>query len=154
MKLDGIRVLDLTQFLPGPFLTQMMADHGAEVVKVEHPHRPEPTRTIGSERGGVSVYFAATQRGKRSLTLDLKTAHGREVFMKLAERCDVVVESFRPGVVRRLGVDYESLREVKEAIGNAKSEKQKEQRCDESDYAESHRGYLPNKGWFIYRPKK
>jgi crotonobetainyl-CoA:carnitine CoA-transferase CaiB-like acyl-CoA transferase len=113
MKLDGIRVLDLTQFLPGPFLTQMMADHGAEVVKVEHPRRPEPTRTIGSERGGVSVYFAATQRGKRSLTLDLKTAHGREVFMKLAERCDVVVESFRPGVVGRLGVDYEAVRAVK-----------------------------------------
>ena len=116
MKLDGIRVLDLTQFLPGPFLTQMMADHGAEVVKVEHPRRPEPTRTIGSERDGVSVYFAATQRGKRSLTLDLKTPLGREIFMKLAERSDVVVESFRPGVVGRLGVDYEAVRVVKDDI--------------------------------------
>ena len=116
MKLDGIRVLDLTQFLPGPFLTQMMADHGAEVVKVEHPRRPEPTRTIGSERDGVSVYFAATQRGKRSLTLDLKTPLGREIFMKLAERSDVVVESFRPGVVGRLGVDYEAVRAVKDDI--------------------------------------
>jgi len=116
MKLDGIRVLDLTQFLPGPVLTQMMADHGAEVVKVEHPRRPEPTRTIGSERDGVSVYFAATQRGKRSLTLDRKTPPGREIFMKLAERSDVVVESFRPGVVGRLGVDYEAVRVVKDDI--------------------------------------
>ena len=113
MKLDGIRVLDLTQFLPGPFLTQMMADHGADVVKVEHPLRPEPTRSIGNERDGTSVYFAATQRGKRSLTLDLKTQRGQAIFMKLAGSCDVVVESFRPGVVRRLGVDYEAVRAVR-----------------------------------------
>ena len=113
MKLDGIRVLDLTQFLPGPFLTQMMADHGADVVKVEHPLRPEPTRSIGNQRDGTSVYFAATQRGKRSLTLDLKTQRGQAIFMKLAEGCDVVVESFRPGVVRRLGVDYEAVRAVR-----------------------------------------
>jgi crotonobetainyl-CoA:carnitine CoA-transferase CaiB-like acyl-CoA transferase len=116
MKLEGIRVLDLTQFLPGPFLTQIMADHGAEVIKVEHPLHPEPTRSIGSQRDGTSVYFAATQRGKRSLTLDLKTRRGRGIFMRLAAGSDVVVESFRPGVVRRLGVDYESLREVKEDI--------------------------------------
>lgn len=116
MKLDGIHVLDLTQFLPGPFLTQMMADHGAEVVKVEHPRHPEPTRTMGSERDGTSVYFAATQRGKRSLTLDLKTQRGRAIFMKLAEGSDVVVESFRPGVVRRLGVDYEAVRAVRDDI--------------------------------------
>ena len=116
MKLDGIRVLDLTQFLPGPFLTQMMADHGADVVKVEHPLRPEPTRAIGSKRDGTSVYFAATQRGKRSLTLDLKTQRARAIFMKLAEGCDVVVESFRPGVVGRLGVDYEAVRAVRDDI--------------------------------------
>ncbi len=116
MKLEGVRVLDLTQFLPGPFLTQMMADHGADVVKVEHPQNPEPTRAIGPERDGTSVYFAATQRGKRSLTLDLKSDDGREIFMKLAAASDVVVESFRPGVVKRLGVDYAAVRVVKDDI--------------------------------------
>lgn len=116
MKLEGVRVLDLTQFLPGPFLTQMMADHGADVVKVEHPERPEPTRTIGPERDGTSVYFAATQRGKRSITLDLKSNDGRDIFMQLAAASDVVVESFRPGVVTRLGVDYKAVRAVKDDI--------------------------------------
>lgn len=116
MKLEGVRVLDLTQFLPGPFLTQMMADHGAEVVKVEHPRNPEPTRTIGPARDGVSVYFAATQRGKQSLTLDLKTEEGRTIFMRLAAQSDVVVESFRPGVASRLGVDYEAVRTARDDI--------------------------------------
>ncbi|MEJ2130172.1 MAG: CaiB/BaiF CoA-transferase family protein [Gammaproteobacteria bacterium] len=113
MKLEGVTVLDLTQFLPGPFLTQMMADHGAEVLKIEHPAHPEPTRAIGPTRDGTSVYFAVTQRGKKSVTLDLKREEGREIFMRLAAQSDVVVESFRPGVAHRLGVDVEAVRAVR-----------------------------------------
>ena len=110
-KLDGIRVIDLSLFLPGPFLTMMMADHGAEVIKIESRHEGEPSRHIGLMRDGVSVWFVNTHRGKKSLTLDLKTPEGREILMRLAERSDVIVESFRPGVVDRLGIGYAAVRE-------------------------------------------
>jgi crotonobetainyl-CoA:carnitine CoA-transferase CaiB-like acyl-CoA transferase len=109
MKLDGIRVVDLSLFLPGPAMTQVMADHGAEVIKVEAVQGGEPNRRIGPERDGVSVYFANTHRGKQSLTLDLKTAAGVEALLRLAETADVFVESFRPGVVDRLGVGYQAV---------------------------------------------
>ena len=84
MKLEGVRVLDLSLFLPGPLLTQMMADHGAEVIKLE-PVRGggEPNREIGPKRDGVSVYFANTHRGKRSVQLDLKNNAGRELALAM-----------------------------------------------------------------------
>ena len=109
MKLEGVRVLDLSLFLPGPMLTQMMADHGADVIKLEPPGAGEPNREIDLKRDGVSVFFANTHRGKRSIQLDLKTDGGREAALRLAEQCDVMVESFRPGVVDRLGVGYEQV---------------------------------------------
>jgi crotonobetainyl-CoA:carnitine CoA-transferase CaiB-like acyl-CoA transferase len=105
MKLAGIKVVDLSLFLPGPAMTQVMADHGAEVIKVEPPGG-EPNREIGLRRDGVSVFFANTHRGKQSLVLDLKAADGVEALLRLADRADVFVESFRPGVVDRLGVGY------------------------------------------------
>jgi crotonobetainyl-CoA:carnitine CoA-transferase CaiB-like acyl-CoA transferase len=108
MKLEGIRVVDLSLFLPGPAMTQVMADHGAEVIKVESPEG-EPNRRIGPERDGVTVYFANTHRGKKSLCLNLKTAAGVEALLRLAETADVFVESFRPGVVDRLGVGYQAV---------------------------------------------
>lgn len=110
MKLDGVRVLDLSLFLPGPHLTMMMADHGADVVKVEPPGAGEPVRQIGYRAGGESVWFRNTHRGKRSLVLDLKDPAGVEHFLRLAEEADVVVEAFRPGVVDRLGIGYEAVR--------------------------------------------
>ena len=110
MKLEGVRVLDLSLFLPGPLLTQMMADHGAEVIKVEPVNGGEPNREIGARRAGVTVFFANTHRGKKSIRLDLKSDDGREILMRLAARCDVMVEAFRPGVVDRLGVGYEQVR--------------------------------------------
>ena len=73
MKLDGIRVIDLSQFLPGPHLTMMMADHGAEVIKVENAGEGEPTRHIGPRKAGQTIYFRNTQRGKQSLRLNLKS---------------------------------------------------------------------------------
>jgi crotonobetainyl-CoA:carnitine CoA-transferase CaiB-like acyl-CoA transferase len=105
MKLEGIRVVDLSLFLPGPAMTQAMTDHGAEVIKVEPPGG-EPNREIGLKRDGVSVFFANTHRGKRSLVLNLKTGEGIEALLRLAASADVFVESFRPGVVDRLGVGY------------------------------------------------
>ena len=106
MKLEGLRVLDLSLFLPGPLMTQFMADHGAEVIKVESLHEGEPNRNIGARRDGISVYFANTHRGKRSLALNLKDPAGVEVLMRLAEKSDVFVEAFRPGVAERLGIGY------------------------------------------------
>ncbi|TXL76418.1 CoA transferase [Vineibacter terrae] len=109
MKLEGIRVIDLSLFLPGPHLTMMMADHGAEVIKVEPPGEGEPVRHLGYRAGGESVWFRNTHRGKKSVVVDLKTAEGREALLALAQTADVVVEAFRPGVVKRLGVDYEAV---------------------------------------------
>jgi crotonobetainyl-CoA:carnitine CoA-transferase CaiB-like acyl-CoA transferase len=108
MKLEGIKVVDLSLLLPGPAMTQAMADHGALVIKVEPPGG-EPNREIGLKRDGVSVFFANTHRGKRSLVLNLKTAEGVEALLRLAETADVFVESFRPGVVDRLGVGFRAV---------------------------------------------
>ncbi len=110
MKLDGVRVLDLSLFLPGPLLTQMMADHGAEVIKLEPRGGGEPNREIGAKRDQLSVFFTNTHRNKKSVQLNLKSDAGREAALRIAENCDVFVEAFRPGVVERLGVDYESVR--------------------------------------------
>lgn len=112
MKLDGVRVLDLSLFLPGPMLTLMMADHGADVIKIEPKGEGEPTRHIGYQKNGESVWFRNTHRGKRSLELDLKAAEGREIFLALARRADVIIEAFRPGVATRLGVDYAAVKSV------------------------------------------
>jgi crotonobetainyl-CoA:carnitine CoA-transferase CaiB-like acyl-CoA transferase len=109
MKLEGLKVVDLSLFLPGPAMTQIMADHGAEVIKVEPVGGGEPNREIGLKRDGVSVWFANTHRGKQSLTLNLKTPEGVAALLRLVETADVFVEAFRPGVVDRLGVGYRSV---------------------------------------------
>lgn len=112
MKLEGVKVLDLSAFLPGPHLSMMMADHGADVVMVE-PNNGlgEPTRNIGWKTGdGVSVWFRNIARGKRSLAVNLKDEDGRALVQALAAEADVVIEAFRPGVAQRLGVDQETLR--------------------------------------------
>lgn len=116
-KLSGIRVLDLSQFLPGPHLSMMMADHGADVIAVEPANGVgEPTRAIGETLGTSTVYHRNVSRGKRSLKLNLKADSGKALFLKLAETADVVIESFRPGVVNRLGVDYDSVKAVNPKI--------------------------------------
>lgn len=109
MKLDGMRVLDLSRFLPGPYISMMMADHGAEVIKIESAEG-EPTRGLGPRVGGETAYFRNTQRGKKSCILDLKSAEGLQSFFDLVATSDVVIESFRPGVAAKLGIDYESVR--------------------------------------------
>ena len=112
MKLEGIRVLDLSLFLPGPHLSQMMADHGAQVVKLEPINGGEPNREIGQKRGDTSVYFANTHRGKKSIQVNLKTEEGKAMALALSAKCDVVIEAFRPGVVSRLGLGYDSVKAV------------------------------------------
>jgi crotonobetainyl-CoA:carnitine CoA-transferase CaiB-like acyl-CoA transferase len=109
MKLDGIRVLDMSSFLPGPYLTLAMADHGADVVKIEAPGGGDPGRHIGMSDGPDTVFFRNLNRGKKSLVLDLKAVGDREILLGLAQSADVVVESWRPGVADRLGVGYEAL---------------------------------------------
>jgi crotonobetainyl-CoA:carnitine CoA-transferase CaiB-like acyl-CoA transferase len=109
MKLQGLRVLDLSLFLPGPHLTMMMADHGAEVIKIEPP-QGEPVREVGLKQNGHSVWFRNTHRAKRCIVLNLKQPAAREALLKLAATADVLVEAFRPGVVKRLGIDYDTLK--------------------------------------------
>ncbi|MFT4026024.1 MAG: CoA transferase [Novosphingobium sp.] len=107
-KLTGITVIDLTQFLPGPMMTTMMADQGAEVIKIEPP-AGDPTRGLEPFEGGQSVWFRNLNRGKESLTLDLKSAAGKDALWALVDRADVFVEGFRPGVVARLGFGREAV---------------------------------------------
>lgn len=110
MKLAGLRVIDLSMFLPGPFLTLALADHGAEVIKVEQPGEGDPGRHIGLADGPHTVFFRHLNRGKRSVALDLKDAVDRDALLALVDSADVFVESFRPGVAARLGVDAATLR--------------------------------------------
>lgn len=109
MKLEGIRVLDLSVFLPGPYLTLAMADHGAEVIKVEPPGVGDPGREIGLSDGPSTVFFRNLNRGKKSIVVDLKDAAQREALLRLCGTADVFVESYRPGVAQRLGVDYATV---------------------------------------------
>ncbi len=104
--LQGIRVLDLSRLLPGPVCSLHLADFGAEVIKVEDPGEGDYARKLGVAPGQTSTYFRAINRGKRSICLDLKTPAGRDAFLRLASQAAVVLESFRPGVVDRLGVGY------------------------------------------------
>jgi alpha-methylacyl-CoA racemase len=108
--LDGVRVLDLTRLLPGAYATLLLADLGADVVKVEDPRGGDGMRTLPPLASGRNVYFEALNRNKRSITLDLRSPESAAVLGALAERCDVVVDSFRPSTARRLGVDAPTLR--------------------------------------------
>lgn len=112
MNLEGVRVLDLTRLLPGPYATQLLADAGADVIKVEEAKMGDYARyTPPMTDDGIGSLFDAINRGKRSVSLNLKTDAGTEAFYRLAESADVIFEQFRPGVAERLGVDYESVTE-------------------------------------------
>jgi crotonobetainyl-CoA:carnitine CoA-transferase CaiB-like acyl-CoA transferase len=115
MKLEGLTVIDLSVFLPGPYLTMALADHGARVIKVEPPGG-DPGRLIGVTDGPSTVFFRNVNRGKESAVIDLKSAEGRARLLKLCEAADVFVESFRPGVMQRLGVDYAAVSAVNPRI--------------------------------------
>jgi crotonobetainyl-CoA:carnitine CoA-transferase CaiB-like acyl-CoA transferase len=110
--LEGVRVLDLTRLLPGGYATLLLADMGADVVKVEEPGRGDYIRWTPPLVGDLSTAHIALNRNKRSITLNLKSDAGRDVFLRLAGSYDVVIESFRPGVMERLGVGWPTLREA------------------------------------------
>ena len=114
-KLSGIRVVDLSQFLPGPMLTVMMADQGAEVIKVE-PVAGDPARSQGPFVAGESIWFANLNRGKTSVVLDLKSAEGKAALAELIRSADVFVEGFRPGAMARLGFGWEAVRAMNPRI--------------------------------------
>jgi crotonobetainyl-CoA:carnitine CoA-transferase CaiB-like acyl-CoA transferase len=117
MRLDGVRVLDLTRLLPGPYASQLLADAGADVVKVEDTGAGDYARHMPpATEAGHGAVFDAVNRGKRSVGIDLKSDDGTEVFYRLVEDADVVFEQFRPGVVDRLGVDYDTLREYNDDL--------------------------------------
>ncbi len=107
--LAGLVVVDLTRVLAGPYATMVLADLGADVIKIEQPGQGDEARGVGPFKGGVSAYFTSINRGKRSVTLDLKHPRGRELLLRLLEGADVLAENFRPGVMARLGLGYEAL---------------------------------------------
>ena len=116
MPLSNIKVLDLTRFLAGPFCTMLLGDMGADVIKIETPEHGDDARYQGTVLKGESWYFVGMNRNKRGMTLNLKAKEGKAIFLQLAERADVVVENFRPGIMRNFGLDYENLMKINPGI--------------------------------------
>lgn len=113
--LDGIRILDLTRYFPGPFATLRLAERGAEVLKIEDKNG-DPARYMDTVDGAEGVIFRSMSRGKKSICLNLKEPDDRERFYELAKSADAIIESFRPGVTARLGIDYETISALKPSI--------------------------------------
>jgi len=114
--LEGLRVVDLTRIISGPFCTALLADMGADVIKVEPPKGGDPVRAQGAIKDGLSWYFASFNRNKKSITLDLYSDEGKKILADLIRASDVVVENFRPGVIEKMGFGLERLRELKPDI--------------------------------------
>ncbi|WP_164667813.1 CaiB/BaiF CoA transferase family protein [Virgibacillus doumboii] len=112
LPLQSIRVLDLTRLLPGPYCTMLLADFGAEVIKIEDPNTGDYARIYEPKLDEDSALFHSLNRNKKSVSINLKSKEGKEDFLRLAESADVVVESFRPGVMERLGLGYETLKNI------------------------------------------
>jgi formyl-CoA transferase len=110
--LSGLRVIDLGHALAGPFAATLLADHGADVLKIEHPERGDPMRRLGPRKDGVPVWWKAAGRSKRSVALDFSTPRGRDILLGLVDRSDVLVENFRPGTLERRGLGWDELRQV------------------------------------------
>lgn len=114
--LSGLKILDFSTLLPGPFATMMLADMGADVIKVESPNREDLTKHMPPMVGEVSAVFEHLQRSKRSLALDMKQEESKKVIYQLVQEYDIIIEQFRPGVMDRLGVGYEKLKEINPKI--------------------------------------
>ena len=112
LPLEGVKVLDFTAIMAGPYCTLMLADMGADVTKIESFPEGDGTRRFDPKVNGESYCFAVLNRNKRSVALNLKDARGKEVFMKLARDADIIVENYRPGVTRNLGIDYPAIQAI------------------------------------------
>jgi crotonobetainyl-CoA:carnitine CoA-transferase CaiB-like acyl-CoA transferase len=114
--LHNVRVIDLTTMLSGPWATMMLADQGADVIKIEVPKRGDHVRSLGNQSAGMSAMFLNINRNKRSVTIDLKKPTGINLLKKITETADVFAQNFRPGVVDRLGIGYKDIAAVKTNI--------------------------------------
>ena len=110
-SLAGIRVLDLTRILAGPYATMILGDLGAEIIKIERPDIGDEARGFGPFKNDFSLYFMSINRGKKSVTLNLKDPRGKKIFLDLVKKSDIVIENFRPGTMKKLGLDYQTLKE-------------------------------------------
>lgn len=110
--LSDIKVLDLTRVLAGPYATMVLADLGAEIIKIEQPGKGDDSRAYGPYKNGESAYFMSLNRNKESITLNLKTPDGKEILKELVKHVDVLVENFRPGTMEKLGLGYDVLKEI------------------------------------------
>ena len=108
--LDGIRIIDVSEVISGPLSTMILADQGADVIKVEHPSGGDFTRAVSNRRGGFSANFLNNNRNKRSIAIDLKTADGLTLIKELIAGADVLAQNFRPGVVERMGLGEDAVR--------------------------------------------
>jgi crotonobetainyl-CoA:carnitine CoA-transferase CaiB-like acyl-CoA transferase len=112
LPLQGIKAFDLSRLLPGGFCSMMLGDFGAEVIKMEEPGRGDYVRWTPPFLDGQSAYFLSINRNKKSIVLDLKNPKGKDVFLRLRRTADVLIESFRPGVVERLGIGYQHIAKI------------------------------------------
>lgn len=119
--LSDIKVLDLTRVLAGPYATMVLADLGAEIIKIEQPEKGDDSRAYGPYKNGESAYFMSLNRNKESITLNLKTPEGKEILKELVKKVDVLVENFRPGTMEKLGLGYEVLKEINSRLIYASS---------------------------------
>ncbi len=114
--LENLIILDLTRVVAGPYCTMILADLGADVIKIENPKGGDDTRSYAPYKNGSSMYFANINRNKKSITLNLKSDEGKKIFLELVKKADIIVENYRPGVMERLGLGYEELKKINERI--------------------------------------
>ena len=116
LPLTGIRVLELAQIVAGPFCGTLMAEFGAEVIKTELPGKGDDLRRLGPTEDGLNYWYAVDNRGKKVVTLDLRTKKGQDLVRRLVPLCDVVIENFRPGVLESWGLGWEDLRTLRPSL--------------------------------------
>ena len=114
--LDGVKVLDLTTIYSGPICTTILGDQGADIIKIESPEGDFMRQALDVERNGVSGMFSMLNRNKRSIVIDLSTEEGKSLLKEMLASADVIVENFRPGVMDRLGFDYETMKSINPGI--------------------------------------
>ena len=114
--LKNIKILDLTRFVAGPHCALVLSDLGAEVIKIEKPNKGDDLRIIGPKVDNISLWAAVLNRGKKSLSLNLKSEEGRLIFFKLLKTADVILENFRPGVMEKLKLDWNTIKKINKRI--------------------------------------